>query len=232
MHVQAKEIQGGWFWWPVHVLVTQRPFHSNGLSAFLSLEMLQWEQEHHFKCPSWDSDGLGRLPWNSRVGSETVRAVGGRNRALLLWGESKLRSPFALHPALRGPSKSLYNLSWTQPLRIPLQNQAETRLEPVVPPMPPALYPHHCGLDVAEAPGKAPGSPDKLVCEGVSLHPALPHLGISRECLGSAPYKGTGSYLSLVPSVQLLRDGVENLWMDFGLSSCIDRPKPWLFIQT
>lgn len=232
MHVQAKEIQGGWFWWPVCLPVTQRPFDSNGLSAVLSSEMLQWEPEHHFNCPSWDSDGVGRLSRNSHMGSETVRAVGIRNRALLMLGESKLWSPFALHPALLGPIKAFYN---------PVLNTAP-RGTPAKPGRDEAgacgashatsFISTSPGLDVAEAPGKAPGSPGKLFCEGVSPHPALPHLGISRESLGSSPCKGTGSHLSPVPSVQLLTDGVENLWMDFGLSSYIDRPKPWLFIQT
>lgn len=70
-----------------------------------------------------------------------------------------------------------------------------------------------------KAPGKAPGPPGTLGCEGVSPHPTLPHLSFSRESLDSSPGKGTGSHLSSVPSVQLLTDGVENLWMDFGLSS-------------
>lgn len=61
MHVQSKETQEGWFWWPVCAPVTQRPFGSSELSAVLSLEMCSREQKWRFNCPSWDSDGFGGL---------------------------------------------------------------------------------------------------------------------------------------------------------------------------
>lgn len=101
MHVQSKHTQGSWFWWPVRVPVTQRPFWH---------QWTQWCSKPGDAAVGNKSDILTALPeiqmdWRGcpKIGDETVRAMGRWNKALLLFGQNKLWSPFAGHPALLSP---------------------------------------------------------------------------------------------------------------------------------